>query len=568
MSSFFTQPASQQKRKRDQDTIKKNARRKVNGTLRKDSSNGGEREKSRRKHTNKDDDDESISGSDSDAVEYQDAGQESDAASSSSSEDEGDAADRRAKLASRYLENTRREILAEGFDAKDIDNEILAARMGERLKQETAETKGKLYRWIANDYSYSTCRSNRFNKSPKTLQDVAVCFPYVYTISQDLRLTKWQLQPQIPGVNSSMVTGAVTTVRGDKSKRKDISYQGHVNEIYCIAASSDGKFVATGGKDKRLVIWDAETLKVLRVFTQHRDAITSLSFRRSTNQLFTASKDRTIKIWSLDELAYVETLYGHQDEVMDVDSLNQEHCVTVGARDKTARYWKVVEENQLIFRGGGAHNSLAKKQRLEDTNGDHIQSHIAYHEGSTDRVAMIDEDTFITGSDNGSLSLWSITKKKAVFTYPLAHGVDIPTNPELYSAEEHPDSTKIPNPTPRWITSLAALPYSNIFFTGSWDGHIRAWKITEDKRQIESLGPISTTPLKNHEGSDTPRRMNGIVNGIALFEWGYRGKDGIGLVAVTGKQHRYGRWQKVSGQNEAIIFQIPKIVNNNINKPE
>jgi len=33
-------------------------------------------------------------------------------------------------------------------------------------------------------------------------------------------------------------------------------------------------------------------------------------------------------------------------------------------------------------------------------------------EGSMDRVAMIDEETFVTGSDNGSIALWVIHKKK------------------------------------------------------------------------------------------------------------------------------------------------------------
>ena len=182
----------------------------------------------------------------------------------------------------------------------------------------------------------------------------------------------------------------VAFVKGSKHKAHDTSYQGHVDQILAVAASQDGKFVVTGGKDHRLVVWNAADLAPLRVFTQHRDAVTGLAFRRGTNQLYSGSKDRTIKIWSLDELAYVETLFGHQDEVVDIAALAQERCVSVGARDRTARLWKVVEETQLVFRGGGEKKGKTSK---------------GYTEGSIDRVAIIDEETFITGSDNGFVDL-------------------------------------------------------------------------------------------------------------------------------------------------------------------
>ena len=99
--------------------------------------------------------DESISGSESDGDVQDGAPEEYSDGESSDVQSDEDAVGRRTRLAERYLENTRQEILAEGFDAKDIDNELLAQRMGERLKEDTAESKGKLYRWIANDYDYA-----------------------------------------------------------------------------------------------------------------------------------------------------------------------------------------------------------------------------------------------------------------------------------------------------------------------------------------------------------------------------------------------------------------------------
>lgn len=339
---------------------------------------------------------------------------------------------------------------------------------------------------------------------------------------------------------------------------EDPSFNHHTASILTVAASRSGKFVATGGADKRLVIWSATDLTPLRVFTQHRDAITGLAFRRGTDQLYSASKDRTIKTWSLDDdIAYVETLFGHQDEVVDVATLGREQCVSVGARDRTARLWKVVEETQLVFRGGGSGGS--EKKRQVDL------ASPFYAEGSIDRVAMIDEETFVSGSDNGNLSLWTLHKKKPIYTVPLAHGLDPLLTPKEAFAEERPEQ-KVPGaPQPRWITALATVPYSDLILSGSWDGEIRVWRVSEDKRRIEAVGTIGDAKEKpstaDKGAAATEMTVNtfvrGIINDIEVFERGDRGKGGLCIVAATAQEHRLGRWKKAEGKNGAIVVEIP-----------
>lgn len=351
------------------------------------------------------------------------------------------------------------------------------------------------------------------------------------------------------------------TTRGDRGKTGDPNYQHHTAPILCVAASDTGKFVATGGADKRLIIWSADKLEPLRVFTQHRDAVTSLAFRRGTNQLYSSSVDRTVKIW--DELAYVETLFGHQEEVLDVASLSLERCISVGARDRTARLWKVVEQTQLVFRGGGS----SEKRRPRNKDGE-IAGLRSYGEGSIDRVALVDEESFVTGSDNGSISLWTLHKKKPIFTIPLAHGLDPPMKPEEASAEAEPDA-KVPERQPRWITALATVPYSDVVLSGSWDGQVKVWRVSQDKKRLESMGVVGKvqgadedekTAGVDVQGVQEERNVRGIVNDLSVFERGDRGKDGLCVVAALGTEHRLGRWKKVYGSNRPIVFEVPKIV--------
>ena len=95
-------------------------------------------------------------------------------------------------------------------------------------------------------------------------------------------------------------------------------------------------------------------------------------------------------------MAYVDTLFGHQSEVVGVAPQRRERVVTVG-RDRTCRFWKVAEDSQLIFRPSpGA--------------------------GQLESCAFTSPDTWITGSDDGTVSLWSTTKKRAVISWNHVHG--------------------------------------------------------------------------------------------------------------------------------------------------
>lgn len=259
----------------------------------------------------------------------------------------------------------------------------------------------------------------------------------------------------------------------------------------------------------------------------------------------------------------METLFGHQDEVVDLASLALERCVSVGARDRTARLWKVVEQTQLVFRGGGS----SEKRRTRNKDGE-VAATKSYGEGSIDRVALVDEESFVTGSNNGSISLWTLHKKKPIFTVPLAHGLDPPMQPEEASAEAQPDAM-VPERQPRWITALATIPYSDVVLSGSWDGHVRVWRVSEDKKRLEPMGIVGK--LRSDDGDEKQanpkvnggqeeKPVRGIINDLSVFERGDRGKDGLCVVAALGTEHRLGRWKKVYGSNRPIVFEVPRII--------
>ena len=578
MSSFFTLPASQRKRKRTDANaarpVKKRSLDGGSGTT--PATNGAVRNQRRGER------DDSISGSDTEE-DVSILGSEG----SRSDVDEGETAEeKRLRLAQRYLDNIREDVAETGFDAADVDRDLIA----QRLRQDADEAKGRQYRLIAQSLESSQASRTSFRADTQSTTAVAICAPYVYTVSKDKALIKWQLAS--PVLTAGQPNSASTRrqkpkqlnfVRGVRIDASASQQHGHTSAILSVAASPDGKYIATGGADRKLIIWAAETLKPLKTFNSHRDSVTSLSFAPSSSQpgvgaqLFSASMDRTLKTFSLngdDSLAYVETLFGHQDHVLAVAAMTQDQCVSVGARDRTARLWKVVDETQLVFRGDSS-----KKD--------------PHTVGSMDCVAAIPPAHFVTGSDAGTISLWSMHKKKPLFTVHAAHGVDEPEpfenvtsemDPEVIAEHKKGDTRQS---IARPITALASVPGTDLVLSGSWDGCVRLWKVSDDKQHLMQCGTLGTpaeqestatlaitpteammeTPSPSEEGSSNP--INGIINSIAVLErrkqvqnefGGKKEGDTLGICVVvgTGKELRLGRWKKIAkGKNGAVLFEVP-----------
>lgn len=75
---------------------------------------------------------------------------------------------------------------------------------------------------------------------------------------------------------------------------------GHSSHITCVAYSDDGTLIATGGFDNSVIIWDARSLKELRVLTGHSGFVTNIVFSHDNAMVAStgASGSGTI-IWNV-----------------------------------------------------------------------------------------------------------------------------------------------------------------------------------------------------------------------------------------------------------------------------
>ncbi|KAJ7045354.1 WD40-repeat-containing domain protein [Mycena alexandri] len=480
-----------------------------------------------------------------------------DPGASGDEDDEETPAEKRLRLAKLYLESVK-EGLADGeFDAAEIDKELISAR----LKQDVMEHSGKMHIFIADTIDFApapTCilrtRGHRFSVTSAVASESG---KFLFTSGKEGSIIKWDLASGKKLATFPKVRPLQTTSKKGKAKGfGDPAVQGHTDEVLALALSGDGKYLASAGKDRRLGVWDAEAGVWLKGFVGqmgHKDMISALAFRKGTHQLYTGSYDRTLKVYDLTPgvMGYVETLFGHQDHVLALDALRGETCVSVGGRDKTVRYWKIVDETQLVFRGGGRsrvrevlEGGLRDGDEGDEAEEDGAESSVKakgkerekvakFVEGSMECVAMIDETTFVSGGDSGSLCLWTTQKKKPVFTQALSHGFN-----EAQSATEGIIQT------PRWVTAVASLRYSDLIASGSWEGDIRIWKLDAKLRSFALVGTVPAPGVVNSlQFLSPPKEFFSDAQWTRPAEsTAKRRAGGTVLVAGLGQEHRLGRW--------------------------
>jgi ribosomal RNA-processing protein 9 len=275
------------------------------------------------------------------------------------------------------------------------------------------------------------------------------------------------------------------------------------------ADTSVTSFIAAGTAKGVIRIWNASTLEHVGDLTLHRGPVTGLAFRLNTSVLVSVSQDKVVRAWSVNSMSSLDRYFGHQSGINAVSVLRAERAVTVG-EDRTPFLWKLDRATQTGY----------------------AQLH-----SPCDAVTMLDENTFLVGCRNGALLLFDVMKRSPVWHKDFAHGYgwggdgtgierEGRTKLERFGVAEAPA-----NPSDSFgnaITSIAAVPFSDLIATGSCDGYVRIWRYVspeiDPSAEGKRLDLVGQAPVF------------GFVNGLA-FNY-----DGREIVCAVGKEPRQGRW--------------------------
>ena len=116
--------------------------------------------------------------------------------------------------------------------------------------------------------------------------------------------------------------------------------KGHVGDTYDIAISPDGKYVAAGGVDQSVYLWDFATGQTVHVFYGHNAEVTGVDYSPDGKYIATGSYDHTARLWDVATGQTVQVFTGQSDRIECVTfSPDGRYILTTGPGE--ARVWDV-----------------------------------------------------------------------------------------------------------------------------------------------------------------------------------------------------------------------------------
>jgi serine/threonine protein kinase len=247
--------------------------------------------------------------------------------------------------------------------------------------------------------------------------------------------------------------------------------------INAVAISSDGQWIASGGDDASVEIWNMEARSAEFSLKGHHRAVLCLAFApHHPTLLATGSGDRTVKLWDLHTRQVTHTLTAHQHRVNALAFSEDGQYLASGSADKTINLWNpaagtlitslcgprlgitviAFSPHDRIIAGASVDASV-QIWNLDTLERIHV---LTEHRAAVKAIAFSPTEPILaTGSEDRTIRLWDTTTWQCIYTL---------------SGHTWP------------ISALAFSPDGKYLLSGSWDKIIKIWQI-QTKKTMEAL---------------------------------------------------------------------------------
>jgi len=282
------------------------------------------------------------------------------------------------------------------------------------------------------------------------------------------------------------------------------------DRILAVACSPDGRQLAAGAADGRILLADTATLRPGEAPVGLVGRATAVTFSRDSRTLLAAGDDGTVRGWDVASRSERMQLRPHEDRVYAIDMSPDGRLLATASEDRTARLWDVASRapqgeplrhgrRTFCCRFVADGRTLAtacedRTARLWSLGDGRELRRFTGHAGPVNWLDLSADGRWLaTASSDGTARLWELATGRELRVFPGPGG-------QLWKVAFSPDATRLVATcadasvrmwdvaTGRMLPSLDghrdqvwAVAFSvdgRSLLTGSWDGTIRAWGVS------------------------------------------------------------------------------------------
>ena len=125
---------------------------------------------------------------------------------------------------------------------------------------------------------------------------------------------------------------------------------GHVDEVYSLDFSSDGAFLVSAGKDRRILLWDVyNNCSNIGINSEPKNAILQVKFSGDSEKIFAASADDCLHAIDKATMVRFKKFKGHKDILTSVDcSQTGTDIILTSSIDCNMRVWDLRSKSSVV----------------------------------------------------------------------------------------------------------------------------------------------------------------------------------------------------------------------------
>ncbi len=217
--------------------------------------------------------------------------------------------------------------------------------------------------------------------------------------------------------------------------------RGHIAPALCVRYSPEGRWLATGGNDRTVRLWEPDTGREHAVFKGHEGPVSSVAFSPDRRYLASASLDHTLRLWKLNDEADRMVQLGNDPQLTSAAVNPRTRLVATAEQNGQIHLWRI---HGLIQ--GELRTVLQLAQMLKQfvprwMNPDRLGlsrpsarklPSLPGHPGKiTDMAFLPNSRGLVSAGQDGSVRVWSLPLEHPEDRKPFARGSLFPRDRRL-----------------------------------------------------------------------------------------------------------------------------------------